>query len=144
MINSPTLVARKREKQMSKHPHFDDKGGLSWHTDFKSALQEAQKTKKKLFIDSGRRACGNCRVLVENIIPRPEVKALLSEHFILYADDCDEMAPEVQELGIEYMRHATTLPFMIITDSEGEWIDGASGAINADRFLALLQSTIQK
>jgi thioredoxin-related protein len=81
---------------------------------------------------------------VENIIPRPEVKEYLSAHFIAYADDCDEMAAEVQELGIEHMKHATTLPFMIITDSEGEWIDGASGATNADKFLALLKSSIAK
>jgi thioredoxin-related protein len=129
---------------MSTHPHFNDQGAVSWCTDFKTALQEAQRTKKKLFIDSGRRACGNCRILVENIIPRPEIKALLNEHFIAYADDCDEMAAEVQELGIEHMKYATTLPFMIITDSDGEWIDGASGATNADKFLILLKSTIEK
>lgn len=68
----------------------------------------------------------------------------MSEHFVAYADDCDEMAPEVQELGVEHMRFATTLPFMIVTDREGEWLNGASGAINADKFLALLQSTVEK
>ena len=41
---------------MSTHPHFNDQGAISWFTDFKTALQEAQRTKKRLFIESGRRA----------------------------------------------------------------------------------------
>lgn len=41
---------------MAKHPQFNDQGAVSWHTDFKTALQEAQKTNKLLFIESGRRA----------------------------------------------------------------------------------------
>jgi thioredoxin-related protein len=124
---------------MSTHPHFNDKGALTWYTDFKTALQEARKQNKKLFIDSGRRACGNCRVLIETIIPKEEIKSLLNEHFIAYADDCDEMAPEVQELGVEHMRYASTLPFMMFTDAEGEWIAGASGATNPTQFLALIK-----
>lgn len=71
------------------------------------------------------------------------MKSYLQEHFVSYADDCDDMAPEVQELGVEHLRHATTLPFVLITDQEGEWITGSSGGTTADRFLTLLKSAIE-
>lgn len=41
---------------MAKHPHFNDQGAIDWFTDFKTALQEARRSNKKLFIESGRRA----------------------------------------------------------------------------------------
>ena len=44
---------------MTSHPDFDDQGVVLWHTDFDTALAEAKKTGKGLFIESGRYACGN-------------------------------------------------------------------------------------
>lgn len=37
-----------------KHPHFDDRGTMDWHTVFAEALAEAQRDGKKLFIELGR------------------------------------------------------------------------------------------
>ena len=37
-----------------KHPHFDDRGTLDWHTSFAAALSEAQRDKKRIFIEIGR------------------------------------------------------------------------------------------
>jgi hypothetical protein len=78
---------------------------------------------------------------VENVIPRAEVKDYLNEHFVSYADDCDNMAPEVQQLWGENLPHASTLPFVFLTDAEGEWLGGASGpqAIRPEGFLELLK-----
>ena len=38
------------------HPHFDDKGTLSWHTRWSDALAEAAATGRTLFIEFGREA----------------------------------------------------------------------------------------
>jgi hypothetical protein len=38
------------------HPHFDDKGTLSWHTRFADALAQAKAEKKVVFIEMGREA----------------------------------------------------------------------------------------
>lgn len=40
--------------EKKRHPHFDDKGTLSWHTRFKDALAQAKAQDKHLFIELGR------------------------------------------------------------------------------------------
>ena len=37
-----------------KHPHFDDRGALDWHTTFAEARAAAQAEGKRLFIEIGR------------------------------------------------------------------------------------------
>jgi len=37
-----------------KHPHFDDRGTLDWHTSFAEALATAKKDGKRIFIEIGR------------------------------------------------------------------------------------------
>jgi hypothetical protein len=39
-----------------KHPHFDDRGTLLWHTRFADALAQAKAEKKIVFIEMGREA----------------------------------------------------------------------------------------
>ena len=39
-----------------RHPHFDDRGTLSWHTRFGEARAEAQASGKTVFIEMGREA----------------------------------------------------------------------------------------
>jgi hypothetical protein len=39
-----------------KHPHFDDRGTLAWHTRFADALAQAKAEKKLVFIEMGREA----------------------------------------------------------------------------------------
>jgi hypothetical protein len=36
------------------HPHFDDRGTLSWHTRWKDALAEAKAGGKLVFVEFGR------------------------------------------------------------------------------------------
>jgi thioredoxin-related protein len=123
---------------MSTHPHFDDKGAVRWHSDYAAAAAEAKAAGKRLFIESGRQACGNCRILVEQIIPRPEVAAALNRDFVCYADDCDDMAPEVRTLGGTHMPFARSLPFVLLADADGKWLGGGSGATTAEALLKLL------
>ena len=37
-----------------RHPHFDDRGTLDWHTSFADASQKAKAEGKWLFIEFGR------------------------------------------------------------------------------------------
>ena len=39
-----------------KHPHFDDKGTLAWHTKLADAKAAAAKADKLIFIEYGREA----------------------------------------------------------------------------------------
>jgi len=36
------------------HPHFDDRGTLSWHTKWKEALAEARASRRMIFVELGR------------------------------------------------------------------------------------------
>jgi hypothetical protein len=37
-----------------KHPHFDDRGTLDWHTSFAEARATAEREGRHLFIEIGR------------------------------------------------------------------------------------------
>ena len=39
-----------------RHPHFDDKSTLDWHTRWAEALSKAKSEKKIVFIEMGREA----------------------------------------------------------------------------------------
>ena len=39
-----------------RHPHFDDRGTLLWHTRFADAIAQAKAEKKLVFIEMGREA----------------------------------------------------------------------------------------
>ena len=45
-----------RVGELRKHPHFDDRGTMSWHTSFEDALAQARAEKKLVFIEMGREA----------------------------------------------------------------------------------------
>jgi hypothetical protein len=36
------------------HPHFDDRGTLSWHTRWRDALAEARASQRPIFVELGR------------------------------------------------------------------------------------------
>src|SRR5437762_1501299 len=72
---------------MTSHPDFDDQGAVFWHTDCEAARAEAAKAGKGLLVQVGRYECGGCRALVEEVVPRPEVRSYLGEHFVGQADE---------------------------------------------------------
>jgi hypothetical protein len=39
---------------LKRHPHFDDRGTLSWHTRWKDTLAQAKAENKLIFIELGR------------------------------------------------------------------------------------------
>jgi hypothetical protein len=41
--------------QKTPHPHFNDRGTLHWYTRFSDALAAAKASKKRLFIEMGRK-----------------------------------------------------------------------------------------
>jgi len=111
---------------MSSHPHFDDKG-LNWHTKLADALADAKKNGKHVLIEYGRKACSNCRTLVSNLLPSPQVRPEIDEHFVLLATDCDQPEADVRSLGAKHMSHARSLPFVMYLDAEGKFIFGTEG-----------------
>jgi thioredoxin-like negative regulator of GroEL len=126
----------------STHPHFDDKGALDWTTDLDVALQHARSQRRLVFVEYGREQCGQCRALVQSVIPRPEIAELLNGHFVPLAIDCDDAPDEVEELALK-LEDATMLPFVLIVDAQGQFVDGHSGAVDAAGLARWLEGLVE-
>lgn len=120
------------------HPHFDDKGTFDWHTDLAEALELARKDGKRLLIGYGRGQCGQCRSLVQSVLPRTEIAESIERGFVLLAADCDSAQAEVEELALK-LENATMLPFVLIVDGQGQFIEGFSGVIEPQTLLRALE-----
>ena len=129
------------ESARRPHPHFDDKGTLDWHTRWSRALAEARAEEKLVFVEFGREACGNCRTLVQAVVPHPEVAPLLQARFVALASDCDDPEDEVLALA-DHLPDATMLPFTLLADSSGRFLAGGEGGQSARTFQELLRRAI--
>ncbi|MEO6709777.1 MAG: thioredoxin family protein [Planctomycetota bacterium] len=125
------------------HPHFDDRGTLDWHTHWSEALAAARAADKLVFVEFGREQCGNCRALVQGVVPHAQVAPILERHFIALASDCDDPEDGVSDLAMN-MPDAMMLPFAIFADSQGRFLAGSEGAQSASGFKALLESVIAR
>jgi thioredoxin-related protein len=123
---------------LAPHPHFDDRGTLSWHTQWKEALADARAQKRMLFIELGRELCSQCRSLVQGVVPRPDVAPILRRRFVALAADADDCEPEVQALAA-MLEEAEMLPFVLFADSQGRFLGGSSGAVDPKQFVQTLQ-----
>ena len=112
---------------VSSHPHFDDGGAHPWETEFEAAIGRARAEHKLVFIEMGREQCSQCRALVQNVLTRPEVRELVDEHYVVLASDCDDPEDEVFDLAHK-LEDAMMLPFVLIVDAQGQFIEGSSGA----------------
>jgi hypothetical protein len=119
------------------HPHFDDRGTLDWSTRWAEALERARAEGRILFVEFGREQCGNCRTLVQSVLPHPEVAPLLALRCVALASDCDDPEDEVLALA-EHLPDATMLPFALFADADGRFLAGAEGAQTPKSFQALL------
>lgn len=99
-------------------------GNLSEITDLNLALEMAKRENKMLFIQYGRPQCGNCQHL-KGLIRANKVK--LSDKEFIYVDlNCDIQKSNTA-FKIRYTVDGTTLPFVVIADSEGEQLVERSG-----------------
>lgn len=120
------------------HPHFDDRGTLDWHTRYDDALAQARREGKTLFVEMGREACGQCRSLVQSVVPRPDVAPLLQQHFVALASDADETEEAVLKHAYQ-LEDAYMLPFVLFVRADGTFVEGLSGAVNPITFAARLR-----
>jgi hypothetical protein len=72
-------------------------------------------------------------------VPRPDIGPVLQEGFVALAADCDDPEEEVVELA-KRIEDAYMLPFVIVADSEGNYLSGASGMQTPEGLLGLLSA----
>ncbi len=111
------------------HPYFNDRGTLAWYGDLNAAQAAGRASGKLLFIEYGRRACGNCKILVAQVLPAPAVKSRISAACVGLAADCDEPDPRVEAVFQKSMPNASLLPFVAVVSPDLEYVTGWQGGI---------------
>jgi hypothetical protein len=122
------------------HPHFDDGGTLKWFTSLADAKAAAKQHDKLIFIQYGREACGNCRSLVQKVLPGANVKERLAAIAIGLAIDCDAGDDAVGQLLHANLPGAQMLPFVGFVNWDGQWVTGFAGFKDAKAFEPVLEA----
>jgi len=92
---------------------------LTWIEDYDVAVAEAKRRNVPLFLDFTGDQCTNCRLMEENIFPKPEIQELLSQ-FVLAKLVTDRKAGPDRERSIRYVKmqeerfQTASLPFYVI------------------------------
>jgi thioredoxin-related protein len=107
----------------------------AWLGDLATALEQAVKEKKPVFIDFTGVTCLNCKINEKNIFPKPEVKELFAKYVRvqLYTDTVPEefykKAPAEEErekhaaVNMEFQKktfNVEQLPYYVIVKPDGD------------------------
>ena len=132
--------------------------------DIDDAKAYAAKVNKPILIDFTGYACANCRKMEENVWPKPNVKSILGEVYViasLYVDDKKELPREKQYLssysnemittiGAKNMEYEITQfnnnaqPYYVIIDAKGKILMNPIGYSSEKDFLYWLKEGEKK
>jgi len=132
LTTAPRAATAAPRAGSTSHPYFDDQGTLAWYCELGAAREAARTENKLVFIEYGRRACCNCRVLVQRVLPSECVKGRLSALCVGLAADCDEPDPRVEAIFRAAMPDASMLPFVAVVSPDLEVVTGWSGSMDAE------------
>ncbi len=126
------LPASATAEPLRAHPYFQDAGTLDWSTTLDEATASARSSGRLIFIEYGRKRCGNCKTTVERILPAKGLKARMSALCVGLAIECDTPDPRVDALFTRWLPTASILPFCALVTADLRWVDGWAGLIGAD------------
>ena len=106
-------------------------------TDFRKTLSAAAKDQKLAFILLGRPTCGNCNA-TKGMIKDAKIAVTSADYVMgdLNIDDPKTNAEFMRKYGKE--NFGNTLPFVVITDSQGKLLASSGGYKDAAKWNALL------
>ena len=112
---------------------------LYFHKNMATAIKEAKKDNKIIFVDAYTTWCGPCKRMSEITFKDDAVIAFLNQHFV-----CAKLDMERGE-GIKFaqMYDIAAYPTLLFTDSEGKMLHCDAGYKDAAAFLAVCRTAIQ-
>ncbi len=115
-----------------------------WLQDYDSALMEAGRTGRPIFIDFTGVTCTNCRWMEKNIFPKPEVAALMRQ-FVrvqLWTDKANEDSAANQEMQRQRFK-TVALPFYALMTPNDEVIATFDGLTRRpEKFVEFLRKGV--
>ncbi len=122
---------------------FDIASDEKWIVDdLETALANAARSQKPLFIDFTGYTCTNCRQMEANVFVKTEISEKLVSDFILLRliTDSPRLGPQLQKYQLR-LTGTTALPTYVVLDSSGETIlDKQSGMMTVDEFSNFLET----
>jgi len=113
---------------------------INWLEDYDAAVKLAKAENKPLFLNFTGVMCTNCRVMEDEVFPRPEVADEL-KNFVaveLFTDKDDAQSRRYQEFQLKQFRQ-TTLPLYVVVTPDGKSLGEASFNPNVRQFAEFLQ-----
>lgn len=132
-FTAPVLAKDEAPKATAKAD--SKKGKAASITTVDEAIELAKKENKMVFIQVGREACGNCQALKKAI---KSGQYRLSNKFIHVELSCDD-AKVMGEFRKRFKVDGGTLPFVAITDGEGNDLANGGGFLSKQQFDDLLE-----
>ena len=75
---------------------------------------------------------------MQGVLPQAGIAEILKAHFVGLASDCDAPEPQVIDLASTHLADAMMLPFLMITNADGEFLAGSHGSVNPNTLQATL------
>jgi thiol:disulfide interchange protein len=102
---------------------------FKWHTDLDSALDEAKKTNKPIFVDFYTAWCYYCKQLDETTLSDQQVQEKLSKTYVVAKIDADKYP----DIASEYKIYG--YPTLLFLDSNGREIKRIEGYVDSNTLL---------
>jgi thiol:disulfide interchange protein DsbD len=129
--------------------------GVSWGMSLEQALAQAKAEKKPILIDFTGVNCANCRAMEEDVMPKPDVVALLNKFvtiqlFTDFAQIDTITATQREELGdknkerLYNMTQDYTNPFYVVLNPQGQVLEKLNGFNEAPVFIGFLKRGLAK
>jgi thiol:disulfide interchange protein DsbD len=113
---------------------------LAWTEDYDAALAQARAENKLLFLDFTGYQCSNCRLMEQDVFPRPEVRSELEKmvRVRLYTDANDERSRRYAKMQVERYSQ-TTLPLYVVITPDEETVAVSPYNANVTAFASFLK-----
>ena len=122
--------------------------GFNWSSSLRQAQDSARAQGKLIFLEAGRKECGNCMFLKNEVIPSSNVNGELGSMSVGYYDDVD-VTPYSDAFNLlqANVQGAGTLPLCGWVTADLRWVHGFWGRRDASKFqseIAAARSTYER
>lgn len=123
------IIAYAALSPQSENTSQNESTSLNWHDDLNSALDEAKKNNKPIFIDFYTTWCTYCKQLDETTLSDPLVQEKLSKNYVVAKIDADKYP----DIASNYKIYG--YPTLLVLDSNGGEIKRIEGYVDSNYLL---------